>query len=80
MKTQKTKFLSAAVIAAALIATVAVARTVHTHVAAAGGAPAQHSAMGASSKVMAHSPLRGSMACGTMSYLDCQQLEQLLPM
>ncbi len=46
MKTSKAKFLSAAVIAAALIATVAVARTVHTHVAAAGAQPAHTSAMG----------------------------------
>jgi predicted lysophospholipase L1 biosynthesis ABC-type transport system permease subunit len=80
MKTPNAKFLSAAVIAAALITTVAVARTVHTHTAAAGGAPAQHSVMGASRGVIAHSPLRGSIACGTMSYLDYRQLEQMLPM
>ncbi len=80
MKIRTTKFLSAAVISAALIATVAIARTVHTHGSAAGAPPAQHSVLGAWPGEMARAPLHGSIACGTMSYADCQRLEEMLPM
>lgn len=80
MISRKTKFFSAAAMAAVLIVTVAVARTVHTHAAAAGVQPAHGSAMGAAPGKMARSPLHGSIACGTMSYSDCDKLEQMLPM
>jgi hypothetical protein len=80
MKTHKAKFLSAAVLAAALIATVAVARTTHTHVAAAGAEPAHHTGMGAAPGATVQPPLHGSIACGTKSYVDCEKLEQMLPM
>jgi hypothetical protein len=71
MKTSKAKFLSAAVIAAALIATVAVARTVHTHVAMAGAQSAHNSAMGAArNDTMASSP-HGILACGMAINSDC---------
>ena len=80
MKTSNAKILSAAVIAAALIATVAVARTVHTHVAAAGGEPVHTSAMRAGPGVVARSPLHATIACGSMSYTECEKLEQMLPM
>ena len=80
MKSRKTRFFSAAVIAAALIATVAIARTVHTRAATAGAQPSHGSAIGAAPGEMARSPLHGSIACGTMSFADCEQLEQMLPM
>jgi hypothetical protein len=80
MKTPTAKFLSAAVIAAALIATVAIARTAHTHLAAAGAEPAHRGAVGAAAGEIAHSPRHGNIACGTMSYSDCDKLEQMLPM
>ncbi len=80
MKTSNAKFLSAGVIAAALVATVAIARTVHTGPAAAGSEPARHSTMSAAAGVMARSPLHGTIACGSMSYTDCEKLEQMLPM
>ncbi len=79
MKTHQKRFLSAAVIAAALIATVAVARTVHTRLAAADMAPAQ-SALGAGPRAMAPLAPHGIVACGAMSYSDCEKIETLLPM
>ncbi len=80
MKSRRMKFLSAAVIAATLIATVAIARTIHTHAAAAGAQPSHGSAMRAAPGEMARSPRHGNIACGTMSYSDCEKLEMLLPM
>jgi hypothetical protein len=80
MKTHRAKILSAAVIAAALVATVAIARTVHTRVPASADAPAQHSAMSSGNGTAARAPLHGSVACGGMSYHECQKLELMLPM
>ena len=80
MISRKTKFFSVAAIAAALIVTVAIARTVHTGAAAAGAQPSHGSAMGAAPGVMVRSPLHGTIACGAMSYSDCKKLEQMLPM
>ncbi|MGH6726812.1 MAG: hypothetical protein ACREB8_09755 [Pseudolabrys sp.] len=80
MNTHKAKFLSAAVIATALIATVAIGRTVHTHTVGAGAQPAQHSSTGDAPDTLAHAPLRGSLACGSLSFVDCQRLGQMLPM
>lgn len=72
------KFRSAAVLAAALLAAVAAARTVHTR-AAAGAQPAQASAMGAAPAALTRPALHGFIACGTLSYSDCERLETILP-
>jgi hypothetical protein len=72
----KAKFLSAVVVAAALLATVAVARTVQTHVAAnvihrgetIGAAP--HTA-----PFVRHN----DFACGLANESDCEKIEMLLP-
>jgi hypothetical protein len=70
MITGKAKFLSAVVVAAALIATVAVARTVHTHTAA---APALHATVGATPQ----SALRphANFACAQAVARDCEKLD-----
>ena len=81
MMSRKTNFLSAAAAAVALIASVAVAHTVHTravstdqtHVTTGkvvGPPPAQ----------MAPAPARGNIACGMALDTDCEKLESLLPM
>jgi len=80
MKTNTAKFLSAAVMATALIATVAIGRTTHTSAAGTNARPAQHSSMGEAPDALAHTPLRGSLACGSLSYTECQKLGQTLPM
>ena len=77
------KILSAAAIAATLIGTVAVSRTLQPCVDAAGAQqPAQESAMGAAPGAMTRSPLHGqwSIACGTLSFSECKTLEMTLPM
>ena len=76
MITGKAKFLSAAVVAAALLATVAVARTVQTRVAinvmhrgeTIGAAP--HTA-----PFVRHN----NFACGLANETDCEKIEMLLP-
>jgi hypothetical protein len=80
MISRKMKFLSAAVGLVALIATVAVARTVHTH-----AVPADARAM--NGKVTATAPAQatpsrrhGNIVCGMALDLDCEKLETLLPM
>ena len=78
MKTHKTKLLSVAVIAAGLIATVAIARTVHTH-----QTPAQLSH--AREMSAAHSPVspaqrNGAIVCGMANASDCEKIGPLLPM
>ena len=80
MLSRKTKYFSAAAIAAALIATVAIARTVHNGAAVAGAQPAHRSVIGAAPGYVASSPRRGILACGAMSYSDCDRLEMQLPM
>jgi hypothetical protein len=80
MISRTVKIVSAAAIAAALIGTVAVSRTVHTRLTAAGAQPAQDSAMSAAPAAMTRPALNGYIACGTMSYSDCAKIETLLPM
>jgi len=83
MISRTVKILSAAAIAATLIGTVAVSRTLQPCVNAAGAQqPAQESAMGATPGAMTRSPLhgQGSIACGTLSYSECKTLEMTLPM
>ena len=78
MISRNTKFLSA--IAAALIATVAVARTIHTHVEPSGA----HVTTGkviSTTPTPATSPHRhGIIVCGMALDSDCEKLETLLPM
>jgi predicted lysophospholipase L1 biosynthesis ABC-type transport system permease subunit len=80
MISRTTKFLSTTAITAALIATVAVARTVHTRTTAADARPAHTCAMGAAPGGMTRPALNGFLACGKMSYFDCEKIETLLPM
>jgi hypothetical protein len=77
MKTHRTKFLSAAVIAAGLIATVAIARTVHTHPHAAG---VQVSHSGAAHGPMSQAPHNEAIVCGMANASDCEKIGPLLPM
>ncbi|MGB6416861.1 MAG: hypothetical protein WBF50_09715 [Pseudolabrys sp.] len=82
MITRKTKFLSAAAAALALVATVSVARTVHTHTVPTdpaqvttgkviGTAPAQ---------TTTPAPRHGIIVCGMALDSDCEKIETLLPM
>lgn len=79
MISRKAKFFSAAA-AVVLIATVAVAHTVHTHT-----APANQAHISAG-KVTSAPPAQttpapyGSIACGMALDADCEKLETLLPM
>lgn len=83
MISRTVKILSAAAIAATLIGTVAVSRTLQPCVDAAGAQqPAQESAMGVASGAMTPSPLHGQepIACGMLSYSQCETLKMRLPM
>jgi hypothetical protein len=82
MLARKAKFLSAAAAALALVATVSVARTVHTHTIPTdpahvttgkviGTAPAQ---------TTTPAPRHGIIACGMALDADCEKIESLLPM
>lgn len=82
MISRKPKFLSAAVGVAALIATVAVARTVHMHT---GPADPTHisagRAIGANPDQVVPSHRNGILVCGMVtSASDCEKIEMLLPM
>jgi len=79
MISRKAKFFSTAAAAVALIATVAVAHTVHTHTVA------NHAHISAG-KVTSAPPAQttpaphGAIACGMALDADCEKLETLLPM
>jgi hypothetical protein len=78
MISRKMKFLSAAVAVAALVATVAVARTVHTH-----AVPANHASNGnvGTAPDQTTPPRRhGIIVCGMAIDSDCEKIETLLPM
>jgi hypothetical protein len=82
MKSSKTKILAAAV-AAALLTTLAVARTVHTPVTS--DAQQTHEThgkvTGTTPQPNAGSHLHGLLTCGDeMSEIDCMKLQSLLPM
>ena len=83
MISRTVKILSAAAIAATLIGTAAVSRTLQPCADAAGAQqqPAQESAMGTAPGAMTRSPLHGqwSIACGTLSFSECKTLEMTLP-
>lgn len=81
MINRKTKFLSAAVAALALLATVSVARTVHTH-----AVPSDRAQMttgkviGTAPAQTTPAPRRGMVVCGMALDSDCEKIETLLPM
>ncbi|HEY6861467.1 MAG TPA: hypothetical protein VI358_16990 [Pseudolabrys sp.] len=79
MISYKMKFLSAAVAVAALVATVAVARTVHTH--AVPTNQASRSKVIGTAPDQATPPRRhGLIVCGMAIDSDCEKIETLLPM
>jgi hypothetical protein len=82
MVSRAVKILSAAAIAAALVGTVAVSRTVHTRKDVANVQPAHDSGLGVAPGAMTRSPLHGhgNIACGMLSYSDCETLKMTLPM
>ena len=70
----KMKIFSAAAVAAGLLATVAVARTVHTHVAALQAGQIMSAAP--------HTPpfvRHNNFACGLANEAECEKIEMLLP-
>ena len=80
MITRTMKIVSAAVITAALIGTVAVSRTVHMRPTVADARPVHDSTIGAVRGALTPPALNGFIACGTMSYSDCEKIETMLPM
>ena len=78
MTSRKMKILSATVGAVALVATVAVAHTVHTHIPPASQAHASKTIVPGD---IAPSQRHGIITCGTTtSASDCERLEMTLPM
>jgi len=76
MITARMKLLSAAVVAAGLLATVAVARTVQTHVAA---AQLTHSQAIDAAPHGAPFLRHDNFACALANAADCEKIEMLLP-
>jgi hypothetical protein len=82
MITRKAKFLSAAAAVLALVATVSVARTLHTH---AVPTDQTHVTTGkvigtAPTQTTTPAPRRGIIVCGMALDSDCEKIETLLPM
>lgn len=75
MISKNAKFLSA--VALALIATVAVARTIHTQVAPSDAYVTTGKVIGTTP---AQTPPQGIMVCGMALDANCEKLETLLPM
>ena len=75
MVSKNAKFLSA--VALALIATVAVARTIHTNVALSDAHVTTGKVIGTTP---AQPPPQGIMVCGMALDANCEKLETLLPM
>ena len=81
MISRKMKFLSAAVGVLALVATVAVARTVHTHAFSADHPRVSSGKALGSAPAEATPPRRhGIIVCGMAIDSDCEKIETLLPM
>ena len=80
MITRKLKLISAALGAAALLATVAVAHTVRSHETT-GAAVAAQATTGQAPAPGATGPFqsRGTFACGLPSAADCQKVESWFP-
>ena len=78
MISRTAKILTAAGIAATLVGTSAISRTLPPFADATGTRPAQE---GAASGAMPRSPLHEQpiIACGMLSYSDCKTLEMALP-
>lgn len=76
---RKTKYLSAALAAVAVVATVAVARTIHSHAVSTERATVGSGVMSAAPEPTMPGELHGIVACGFATGLDCDQVEQLLP-
>lgn len=79
MISRKIRFTFAAV-AVALLATVAAARTVHTHVTGAGTHVTSGKATGTPPSQPASPHRHGVIVCGMANDSDCEKLEMLLPM
>jgi len=80
MISHKAKFFSAAAAAVALIATVAVAHTVHTHTAPANQAHTSAGKVTSAPSAQTTPAPYGAIACGMALDADCEKLETLLPM
>jgi hypothetical protein len=81
MISRKMKFLSAAAAAIALIATVSVARTVHTHAVSADQSHVSSGKVTGQAPAQAMPTLRhGIIVCGMAIDSDCEKLETQLPM
>jgi hypothetical protein len=79
MISRKMKFLSAAVAVAALVATVAVARTVHTHAVPTNQA-SRNKVIGTVPDQATPPRRHGVIVCGMAIDSDCEKIETLLPM
>jgi len=82
MISRKIKVFSTAAAAVALVATLAIARTVHTPMASAEHASASHGkVIGTDPSLNKGSHLHGIITCGpATSAQECDRLEMLLPM
>jgi len=78
MTSRKIKFLSA--VAAAFIATVAVARTVHTHITPVDPHVSSGKVISTTSQPVTPPHRHGIIVCGMALDSDCEKLETLLPM
>ena len=79
MISRNIKFLSAAAMIA-LLATVAVARTVHTHTPSAASHATTGKVIGTPATQSASPRRHGVIVCGMANDSDCEKLEMLLPM
>jgi len=80
MISRKIRLLSAAAVVAALIATVAVARTVHTHVVPANPPVTTGKVTGTPPAQAVPARRHGIIVCGMALDGDCEKIETLLPM
>lgn len=79
MISRKIRFLTAAA-TLALLATVAVARTVHTHAPSASAHATTGKVIGTPANQSASPYRHGVIVCGMAIDSDCEKLEMLLPM
>ena len=80
MMSRKIRLLSAAAGIAALLATVAVARTVHTHGVPANNPVTAGKVIGAAPAQTTPARRHGIIVCGMALDADCEKIETLLPM
>jgi len=79
MISRKIRFITAATVLA-LLASVAVARTVHTHAPTASQATSGKVVTGTPTNQSASPHRHGVIVCGMANDSDCEKLEMLLPM